>query len=573
MARRLLKTMLPSFWLTALQLDFPCEVIEIDVTDTQVCFTLATVGPGACCPKCQTLSQRVHSHYRRTLQDVPLGSRSVRMQLHLRKFFCDNPDCGQAIFAERLAPWLAPYARRSQRLEHHLTAVGCENGGEGGARLAAHLHLGQWSPQALLRLVRRMPDELRATPRVLGVDDWAKRKGHTYGTILCDLERHEVIDLLADREADTLAAWLQTHPGIEIICRDRAGAYADGARRGAPNALQVADRFHLLTNASEAVQRVVDRHREALHVDVEAVVPQSPAPAPGGKRPYTSRGLPRPPRVPSQIRAQQDLKRRLRAERWDRARELIAQGLSRRAVRRELHMCKRTLQRVLHTAGCPPEHAARFRTLRGFTDELTRLWNAGEHNGRQLFRHIQSQGYRGSYLAVAYFLQPLRQQQLEIGEAARLPAAPAVSPAAPVLRIVTRQLPPRLVSRCLAGNPPANSDEDQRQVERLCLAVPDLDAARQLATTFRTMLLEHQVAQLTPWLEGAARGSLPEFQALAASLARDRAAVELAISSKWSSGQVEGQVNRLKLIKRMMYGRGKLDLLRKRVVSQASAFT
>ncbi len=565
--------MVSSSWLTALQLDFPCEVLELNVTQTQICFTLATVGPGACCPKCQTLSQRVHSRYRRTLQDVPVGNRAVRVQLHLRKFFCANPDCDRAIFAERLAPWLAPYARRSQRLERHLTAVGCENGGEGGARLAAQLQFGKWSPQVLLRLVRRRPEATQMTPRVLGVDDWAKRKGHAYGTILCDLERHQVIDLLADREADTLATWLQAHPGVEIICRDRAGAYAEGARRGAPNALQVADRFHLLTNTSEAVQRVVDRHREALHVEVEEVIPQTPAPAPGGKRPYTSRGLPRPPRVPSQIRAQQELKRRLRAERWDRARELITQGLSRRAVRRELHMCKRTLQRVLQTTGCPPEHAARFRTLRGFMDELTRLWNAGEHNGRQLYRHIRSQGYRGSYLAVTYVLQPLRQQMLQATETTALPTPPTVSPVAPVTRTVTRQLSPRLVSRCLAGNPPANSEEEQRQVEQLCLTMPDLDAAQELARTFRTMLLEHQVAQLTPWLERAARGSLPEFQALAASLARDRAAVELAISSKWSSGQVEGQVNRLKLIKRMMYGRGKLDLLRKRVVSQASAFT
>jgi len=572
MASRPLKTMLPSTWLTALQLDFPCEVMEIDVTETQICFTLATVGPGACCPKCQTLSQRVHSHYRRTLQDVPLGNRSVRVHLQLRKFFCDNPACSQVIFAERLAPWLAPYARRSQRLERHLTAVGCANGGEEGARLAAQLQLGQWSPQVLLRLVRRMPEETSSTPRVLGVDDWAKRKGQSYGTILCDLERHQVIDLLADREADTLAAWLHAHPGVEVICRDRAGAYADGAHRGAPDALQVADRFHLLMNTSEAVQRVVDRHREALHVEVEEVAPQAPAPSPAGKRPFTSRGLPRPPHLPSQIRAQQEHKRQQRAERWTRARELIAQGLNRRAVCRQLHMCKRTLRRVLQTTSCP-EHAARNRTLRGFMDELTRQWNAGEHNGRPLYRHIQSQGYRGSYLAVTRFLEPLRQQKLQAAEAIALPTAPTGSPVTPVIRTVTRRLLPRLVTRCLAGNPPAKSEEDQRLVAQLCLAVPDLDTARELATTFRTMLLEHQIPQLTPWLERAAAGSLPEFQALAASLSRDRAAVELAVSSEWSSGQVEGQVNRLKLIKRKMYGRGKLDLLRKRVVFRASAFT
>lgn len=553
--------------------EYPCELIDITLTDAQALITLATVAPSACCPKCQVASRRVHSRYGRTLGDVPVGTRSVCLHLRVRKFFCDNPDCGQTVFAERFPSWLAPFARRTSRLDGDLTALGCENGGEGGARLAKRLRLGAWSPNALLRLVRRLPELSRPTPRVLGVDDWAKRKGQSYGTLLCDLERHQVIDLLADREADTLAAWLQAHPGVEIICRDRAGAYADGARRGAPEAVQVADRFHLLVNASDAVQRVVDRHRDQLSLQVQQVVTTEAGQPRGPSRPSKNQGLPRAVAHPSQIRANRELKRRQRAERWDQARALIAQGLSQHAVCRQLRIGNSTLRRVLKTTGCPP-HAAMWRTLRDYTDELTQRWQAGDRNGRTLYNQIRAHGYRGSYQLVLRFLQPLRQQQLEAEQAALAPAViPTIEPVAPTVRTVTRRLPPRLVARCLAGNPPANSEEDQRQVAELCEAVPDLAVAHELASAFRTLLMEHQLKQLAPWLAQAASSCLVEFQAFASSLGRDRAAVELAISTQWSSGQVEGQVNRLKLIKRMMYGRGKLDLLRKRVVYRASTFT
>jgi transposase len=567
--------MLPSILFAALPPDFPCELVDLESTETQVCLTLASVAPEATCPRCQVASRRVHSLYQRRLWDLPVGTRSVCLYLHLRKFRCDNPACPQTIFAERLSPWLEPYARRTQRLDSDLAAIGCENGGEGGARLARRLRLGRWSPNVLLRLTRHLSDPSAETPRVLGIDDWAKRKGQTYGTILCDLERHQVIELLADREADTVAAWLQAHPGVEIICRDRGGAYAEGARRGAPTAVQVADRFHLLMNASETVQRVVDRHRDQLHVEIPAAVPVVNSSAPPSKddehRPYYTPGWPRPAQRPSQIQAHRALKRRQRAERWDEARALIAQGLSRRAVRQQLHMGKATLRRVLQTEGSP-SHASLWRTLRGFADELTRQWQNGEHNAHKLYTQIRAQGYRGSYQLVLRFLQPLRQQLLA-PVTNPPPAAPNIPSPAPVVRMTTRQLPPRLVTRCLAGNPPANSEDDQRQVAQLCDTVPELAVARDLATSFRTLLTEHQREQLVPWLERAASSSLVEFQAFADSLRRDQTAVEWAIATRWSSGQVEGQVNRLKLIKRKMYGRGKLDLLRKRVMYRSSAIT
>jgi hypothetical protein len=378
--------------------------------------------------------------------------------------------------------------------------LGCENGGEGGERLARRLRLGPWSPKVLLRLTRRLTDPATETPRVLGIDDWAKRKGQTYGTILCDLERHLVIELLADREADTVAAWLKAHPGVEIICRDRGGAYADGARRGAPQAVLVADRFHLLLNASEAVQRVVDRHRDQLSVQIQQVVTETPTQCTSSKPSSHSRGLPRTVPRRSQIFAQKELKRRQRAERWEQARTLIAQGLSRWAVCRQLRIGKSTLRRVLQTEGCP-SHAALWRTLRVLMDEVARRWEAGERNGRALCNRIRAQGYRGSYQLLLRFLQPLRQRLLEAEQAGgSLPTVPVVEPAAPTVRTVTRHLARRLVTRCLAGNRPANSDENQRQVVELRQAVPDQAEARELATQFPALVTDHQLEQLAPWL-------------------------------------------------------------------------
>jgi len=238
------------------------------------------------CPKRGHASTRVHSKYRRTLADLPWHGLRVRLDVHVRRFFCDVPGCKRWIFTERLPKTAVPYARRTARAASALEAIGLPLGGRAGARLAAALGLAG-APSEILSILSTIhvaadegdeADQGRdragdraeaATPRVLGVDDWAWRKGQRYGTILVDLERHRVIDLLTDRAPDTLVAWLWAHPGVEFISRDRAGRYADAARRGAPNAIQIADRFHLLRNLTDAAQHALERH----HTDVRAQTP------------------------------------------------------------------------------------------------------------------------------------------------------------------------------------------------------------------------------------------------------------------------------------------------------------
>ncbi len=236
---------------------------EISSDESSITLVMMMIAPSAACPLCHQPSHRIHSRYVRTLGDVPWSGVPVKIRLRTRRFFCDQPDCRRRIFTERLAPAIAPYARRTRRLDALLESIGLVLGGEKGAPLANRLGM-PTSPATLLRLLRRRPERPMPTPRVLGVDDWAWRKRHTYGTLLVDLERHQAIELLAERSADSVAHWLEAHPGVDIICRDRAGLYADGAQRGAPQAVQVADRFHLLQNLRDTLQRTLERHPSEL---------------------------------------------------------------------------------------------------------------------------------------------------------------------------------------------------------------------------------------------------------------------------------------------------------------------
>jgi len=239
--------------LAARLLPSPLQVETLTLEDHGLTLDVKVTAPTAPCPTCAQSATRIHSDYRRTLADLPWATLPVRLSLQVRRFFCDTSSCRRQTFTERVPTVARPYAHTTTRASQAQCDTGLALGGAAGARQLARQGL-PGSRQTVLRRVRDYQPAPRPAPRVIGIDDWASRKGRRYGTIVVDLERGFPVDLLEDRLAETVATWLRAHPEVTVVARDRADAYASGVTQGAPEAVQVADRWHLLKNLREAVE-------------------------------------------------------------------------------------------------------------------------------------------------------------------------------------------------------------------------------------------------------------------------------------------------------------------------------
>jgi transposase len=424
------------------------------------------------------------------------------------------------------------------RLTEALELIGFALGGEAGARTLVGLSM-TVSADTVLRVIRHAVLPGRETPRVLGVDDFAFRKRHTYGTLLVDLERRCRVDLLPDRTAATLATWLAEHPGVAVISRDRGGAYADGARQGAPEAVQVADRFHLLCNLSETVERVLTRKHRRLR---EAADHDPPS---GAERTLTG---------PEQ---QTQARRGTRVHRYETVRRLYQAGMTQTEIARTMAMSRNTVSKYIRAEGFPERlpKSPGPASLLPYHAHLAARWEAGCHNGRILWEEVRDLGYAGSIQTVQRYLEPWRLHPRR--GPSPLPPMP-LSPATPhrAARFFTQPVDSLRVT-------------DQAYLQRLRRLDPELDHLARLADTFRCMLHDRDAEALDGWLEQARGSGIDDLARFADHLQRDHAAVHAALSLPWSNGQTEGQVNRLKTLKRHMYGRANFDLLRKRVLHAA----
>lgn len=542
-------------------INFTTQPLSLHVTSTQ---------PTPPCPTCGTAGRRLHSGYIRTLADLPWAGHAARIFLQVRRFFCDQAACARRTFTEQLPALAARYARRTARLATEQSAVGLALGGAAGARLTAEQGV-PTSRNTLLRLVRALPLPEAAPARVIGIDDWAQRKGHTYGTIIIDLERHQPLDLLPDRTAETIAAWLKAHPGTEVISRDRAGAYAAGATEGAPDAVQVADRFHLVKNWGDVLEQAFKQ----CDIPIGRTPPDTPgaaawaatsagtdqvtlAPAMSTSVPVTHRGSP----APRAARRAEAARQARRTERYEQYQQLLAlrqQGLDQPMLARTLGLSTRTVSRWLNADGFPERQPRSGDTsgldpYLGFLDER---WTAGCHNATHLFRELQKAGFTGSYGRVASYLVPLRH-----GSVGRKPVATVRAPA-PSQFYTARQAAFLFLRRPEELSPSEQEDLVQLPQEGT------LATLYTLTQDFARMVRERTAARLDGWLDRAATSPFSEVRRFVNGIRRDNAAVRAGLTLAWSQGQVEGNVTRLKLLKRQMYGRAKLDLLRQRVLLAA----
>ncbi|MEV8318369.1 ISL3 family transposase [Streptomyces sp. NPDC059900] len=489
----------------------------------------------AACPGCGCWSERIHGSYLRCPRDLPAAGKLVVVALRVRRFVCSEDSCPRKTFAEQVPGLTRRFGRRTERLRSALVSVGLALAGRAGARLTDALGASV-SRNTLLRLIASLPDPPIAVPRVVGVDEYAQRRGRIYGTVLVDVETRRPIDLLPDREADTLAAWLAERPGVEIVCRDRAPFFAEGATRGAPQALQVADRWHLWHNLGEAAEKCVYRHRGCLR----------PLPAPPDDEPEeetepaTSSPWPTGHRFAERTRTKHAT-----------IHALLAAGHSKRSVARQLGMTLNTILRF--SRATTPEEMftgqwqSRPTRLDAYKPYLDQRWQEGCTNAWKLWEEIKDQGYPRGYSTVRdYVNRTLRGKPQPVGP--RPPSA-------------------RVVTRWILTHPDALPEGDRVQLKAVLANCPELAALTEHVRSFAHMLTQLHGHQLPAWIDTAtATPDLPSLRRFAQHLERDLDAVIAGLTQPWNSGVVEGHVNRIKMLKRQMFGRASFELLRKRVL-------
>ena len=515
------------------------------------------------CPACGAVSSRVHARYARVVADGAAGGRPVLIVLSVRRFLCPESSCLKATFAEQAEGVTARYRRRSVPLLAMLAGFGLELAGRAAARLAGSLGIAVHS-STVLRLVMALPDPpVTAAPGVTGVDDFALRRGRVYGTVIADAESGQVTGLLPDREAATWEAWLKARPGAEIICRDRAGAYAEGATAGAPAAIQVADRWHLWHNLGEYAEKTVVAHRGCLAPAAEATAAEGPDAPCGQQPPQDGPGAAPPPR-PDGLR-----------DVCGRERALVSRTLERHAAVHGLLQAGHTQREAARILGLDPGTVSRFARepdpaallaratgrdskLDPFKAYINQRWNQGITDAAVLHAELAAtQGWTGSVQAVRRYVRQFRAAGGRTTAARAGQPAPAAPP------------PPktRQITRWLLSRPGRLHADDQARLAAVTASCPHLDALAGHIATFAGMMTHRQgLLALEDWLTRVEADDQPQLHSFANGIRRDQQAVTAGLALPYSSAAMEGNVNKIKMIKRQMYGRASFPLLRKRVI-------
>ncbi len=499
--------------------------VESAVNDGAVTIiTVRHTGKSSSCPGCAADAERVHSRYSRRLADLPLGGRQVRLIVVARRFRCDAPSCPRSIFTERFGKdVLAPWARRTARLESIVHCLGLALGGRPAASFARRLMV-PVSNDTLLRVVRRRGCPPFPAPTVVGIDDWAWKRNQRYGTIICDLERRRPIRLLPDRESATAQAWLAGQPQIAVVARDRGGSYSLAASTALPSAMQVADRWHLMENASHAFLDAVRKSMRQIRAVMGAAI--------------INREL---------LTAAERLQYEGYLRREDANAAILARarsGASIKEIVRDTGHSRGLVRRVLRGQRSDV-FRSRESSLEPYLEWLDAQWQAGARNGCELWRRLKRQGFRGCLRVVSEWTA--RRRRAEKADADSLRRVPSA----------------RTIARLMTTGRDNLTKSETVTIAAIEGGVAPLIEARAVINAFHAMIRKRASEELTPWIERAQSSLVTSF---ANGVAKDKSAIGAAIASHWSNGQTEGQITKLKLVKRQMYGRAKIDLLEARLI-------
>jgi transposase len=529
---------------------------EIDTDQHHLTLNVSSTQTLVQCPLCASPTTRIHSRYERTLLDLPCVNYSLTLVMQVSKFFCDNSDCMRRIFTERIPEVTLPWARKTSRLGQKLQTMGLALGGAAGARLCDRFGIVACGSTLLNHLKKLSLPEF-AVPKILGVDDFAFRKGQRYGTILVDLEHNQPIALLADRKAETLADWLIQHPGVKILSRDRSKTYKSAMDKGAPAATQVADRFHLVQNLEETLEKVLSSYGAELKA-VEQQQRQTSA--------STETVVVTPkPTTTVKLQAQQLVNYQHRVQQQQEIRRLSEQQWSQISIAQAVGVSVRTVQRLLRAPDLPQTASQSCLLGRGllepYKQSLLEWWNAQIRQPKVLMVLLRAAGYMGSERTLCRYLSAVRAAQ-------GLPPT-RVKPTQGLAQVSDPQFPPLTKSRVayLILKRVENRDpHDTKLLAQIVAQHSALALAVELADEFLQLLREQRADAFDDWLMKALKSSLKPFVQFAEGLFEDYAAVKASMMTTVSNGPVEGLNNRLKLLKRQMYGRAGLELLTKRFI-------
>lgn len=498
------------------------------------------------CPVCQGFSLKIHSSYLRIIGDLPISGKITTINLQVRKYFCETSACVRKIFSERFKQQLKSYARRFERLNELLSSMGLELGGNLAQRIG-HLSFVKISASTILRLIIKCPTQAIEPPKIIGVDDWAFKKRFNYGTIIVDLEKNKVIELLPDREAATLTKWLREQPSVETVSRDRSSTYASAITEANKEITQIADRWHILNNLTEGFEQFLNTQRQSIkEVAVELKLEETGVKDDSSAVVETEQNVEHPPIKPSQTLSSSKY-----YDNFVKMKQLQNEGHSKRKIAKLLKMSRHTVNRYWDRTEFLPKVTHKKSNILDYEDYLIKRWNEGEQSVKNLHTEIQEKGFRYNIRAVYDLMKSYPKTIVD--------SIPEI--------VKVKYYSSKQLSIWLGTFRKDWTDEVPKEyLAKLIDGNPIIKKVRNAILNFKRFMKDKTGEKLMPWCKKIIDDKTEHIKGFAKGVLNDFKAVYQGFESNWSNGPVEGQVNRLKTIKRQMYGRASFELLRKRVV-------